>query len=524
VKRTLCGEKNLQSINWTVYGKIKSITKPASAIYYGYDAAGNRVHKKLTGTNATEEIYVRDAQGNSLAVYRLQGDSTFWKEQHLYGSSRLGIYQYQGIIPAAPVVTNGTVTTLSDSLLMGNTNYELSNHLGNVLAVVNDKKIGVSSVTDSSLIDHYVADVLSLQDYYAFGSQMVGRSYQANKYRYGFNGKENDHEVKGEGNQQDYGMRIYDQRIGKFLSVDPLVLSYPWYTPYQFSGNNPILFIDRDGAEPERNPKSAGMPEMVGKTIVFKIKQKVEDAYHDNEAPLWFWPVKAPDVRGIFTQGTAVGYISDTRGDMAYKLNMYVSTKSQYLVNESNAGEYNNYEGAVTYDIMRSFVSGKGPENYVFPKNGIISSKFLKSDVVKTALSKFLNSPNSEYGPRQSEFGMKELGKDIFRSGSMFSSITGLVGSAQINIKPGESGIDISIFNITSLTSGTFGKEALKVLGKIGIDYTNLYPSSYVRNPDDRTPYGNISQTFSLFIPYNKTGDKYKNIKDVISKGKYSKE
>ena len=69
-------------------------------------------------------------------------------------------------------------------------------------------------------------------------------------YRYGFNGKENDNEVKGEGHQQDYGMRIYDGRLGKFLSVDPLSRDYPWYTPFQFSGNNPIRFIDLDGAEP----------------------------------------------------------------------------------------------------------------------------------------------------------------------------------------------------------------------------------------------------------------------------------
>ncbi len=241
--------ENLQSINWTVYGKIKSITKPASAIYYGYDAAGNRVHKKITGTNATEEIYVRDAQGNPLAVYRLQGDSTFWKEQHLYGSSRLGIYQYHGLLPAAPVVTNGTVTTLSDSLLMGNTSYELSNHLGNVLAVITDKKIGVSSIADSSLTDHYVTDILSLQDYYAFGSQMLGRSYQANKYRYGFNGKENDNEVKGDGNQQDYGMRIYDSRLGRFLSIDPLYKEFPELSSYQFASNTPIQAIDLDGEE-----------------------------------------------------------------------------------------------------------------------------------------------------------------------------------------------------------------------------------------------------------------------------------
>ena len=68
---------------------------------------------------------------------------------------------------------------------------------------------------------------------------MPGRSYSAGTaYRYGFNGKENDNEVMGEGNQQDYGMRIYDPRIGKFLSVDPLTKSFPFYTPYQYARNN----------------------------------------------------------------------------------------------------------------------------------------------------------------------------------------------------------------------------------------------------------------------------------------------
>jgi RHS repeat-associated protein len=55
-----------------------------------------------------------------------------------------------------------------------------------------------------------------------------------------FNGKENDNEVKGDGNQQYYGMRIYDLRLGKFLSVDPLTMQYPHYTPYSFAGNKPI--------------------------------------------------------------------------------------------------------------------------------------------------------------------------------------------------------------------------------------------------------------------------------------------
>ncbi len=78
---------------------------------------------------------------------------------------------------------------------------------------------------------------------------MPGRFYNAEKYRFGFNGKENDNEVKGVGNQLDYGFRIYDPRIARFLSVDPLFTSYPWFTPYQFAGNGPIWAIDLDGLE-----------------------------------------------------------------------------------------------------------------------------------------------------------------------------------------------------------------------------------------------------------------------------------
>jgi RHS repeat-associated protein len=80
---------------------------------------------------------------------------------------------------------------------------------------------------------------------------MPGRTYRATtSYRYGFNGKENDNEVKGvEGSQQDYGMRIYDPRLGRFLSVDPLTSKYAELSPYCFVANNPIRYIDADGRE-----------------------------------------------------------------------------------------------------------------------------------------------------------------------------------------------------------------------------------------------------------------------------------
>ena len=68
-------------------------------------------------------------------------------------------------------------------------------------------------------------------------------------YRFGFNGKEQDNEVSGSGNSYDYGFRIYNPRLGKFLSVDPLFRSYPWFTPYQFAANDPVRNIDIDGLE-----------------------------------------------------------------------------------------------------------------------------------------------------------------------------------------------------------------------------------------------------------------------------------
>ncbi len=78
---------------------------------------------------------------------------------------------------------------------------------------------------------------------------MPGRKFNAGDYRFGFNGKEMDNEVSGNGNSYDYGFRIYNPRLGRFLSVDPLTASYPWYTPYHFAGNKPIWAIDLDGLE-----------------------------------------------------------------------------------------------------------------------------------------------------------------------------------------------------------------------------------------------------------------------------------
>ncbi|HCN38040.1 MAG TPA: hypothetical protein DIS94_10065 [Bacteroidetes bacterium] len=76
---------------------------------------------------------------------------------------------------------------------------------------------------------------------------MPGRGNNPDSYRYGFNGMEEDNSLKGPGNSYDFGARMYDSRLGRWMSVDPLDNAYPYSTPYSGIGNNPISFIDSDG-------------------------------------------------------------------------------------------------------------------------------------------------------------------------------------------------------------------------------------------------------------------------------------
>jgi RHS repeat-associated protein len=80
--------------------------------------------------------------------------------------------------------------------------------------------------------------------------QMPGRSYTGEDYRYGFNGMEKDDEIKGGGNSYDFGARMYDPRIGRFIKLDPLMNHQATWSPYQFAIDNPVLFIDEAGEWP----------------------------------------------------------------------------------------------------------------------------------------------------------------------------------------------------------------------------------------------------------------------------------
>ncbi len=68
-------------------------------------------------------------------------------------------------------------------------------------------------------------------------------------YRYGFNGQEQDDEIKGHGNSVNFSARVHDPRLGRFLSIDPIAANFPHNSPYAFSENRVIDMIELEGRE-----------------------------------------------------------------------------------------------------------------------------------------------------------------------------------------------------------------------------------------------------------------------------------
>lgn len=307
----LAGDLQAQhSIIWNRFGKVKTILTPSASrrIEFGYDGRGNRIWKDVVEAGPVEthraEYYVRDASGNQLATYRswsrknagepisLPGDTLHLSEHHIYGSSRLGIQKYDsatianirpnpmapGPLPPPQAVLNqqsawysyvyadrigGGYTEPYGST--GNTDfnptftqrklgrryYELTDHLGNVLATVLDRRTGSGSFAGpgASFYDHWHADIAQASDYYPGGMMMPGRYKEYDWSRMGSQSQQKDDEVYGKGNLYAYKYRMNDARINRFFSPDPLHRQYPHNSDYAFAENDLTRAIELEGLE-----------------------------------------------------------------------------------------------------------------------------------------------------------------------------------------------------------------------------------------------------------------------------------
>jgi RHS repeat-associated protein len=182
-------------------------------------------------------------------------------------------YSLSGSLPSQGVLV-GAIANGYYSRNLGEKNYELKDHLGNIRALIDDIKL---STLTNGVPGNYEAGIIQTSNYYPFGMLQPDRHANAT-YRYGFNGKEKDPEgMGGGGSTYDYGFRIYNPQIAKFLSVDPLTKSYPMLTPYQFASNRPIEGIDLDGLEFFRTTDIIGNTASLN--LVIAVDEDIMNAY-----------------------------------------------------------------------------------------------------------------------------------------------------------------------------------------------------------------------------------------------------
>ena len=116
-------------------------------------------------------------------------------------------------------------------------------------------------------------------------------------YRYGFNGMEKVGEVTNSESHYDFGARIYDSRLGRWLSVDPFAKKFPSWSSYSFVMNCPIVLVDKDGRDIyhfDENGKLLSIVKQDGPHVFFQITS-VTEFYHDESLTLSVGKVEQVD-------------------------------------------------------------------------------------------------------------------------------------------------------------------------------------------------------------------------------------
>ncbi|MCZ2130759.1 MAG: hypothetical protein LC109_10895 [Bacteroidia bacterium] len=465
-------------------------------------------------------------------------------EHHLYGSSRLGVKTHKRVLlrkefSISGFEEDGTYITdvVTDSLVyvasseyfcrvLAQKQYEMTNHLGNVLATVLDRRTGVFDPIEDTLM-YYTADVVNATLYYPFGQAMLSYKNEEYKFAYGLNGQEKEDDIFEGAYSAEYWQ--YDSRLGRRWNKDQV--ERPYFTVYGVLGNNPIINVDVAGDDwfvYSKTKKFLGYTYGTGYTLVWVPSNSVIfDKSKENYAYLAkslsihsirkFLSIKYKSyviadhillpilayhkvLESTFDKRLLNGYAifgtmqesSSISGIHSGDKNQdYTTDMSKIFVANENITVQNFYSV-----VMYSFLTGKGPENFYFGPDHEVSKSLENSKLVTTALNLYNNGSSDDKDANDLRAGkwinipVSEL--EVFgiieRSDEHGTILTPehLVGSAQVQITESEDGKEliIRIWNTTSLGSGTVGA-----------------PRVQRPNSDADQPYTNVSQSFEIRIP-----------------------
>lgn len=220
---------------------LPSLYKDDTTVYEGaeyvYDSNGNIIYDGCHGLNIRynhlnlprkisrgSDIlakYVYLANGSKYSALRDDGAGFIYEGSFIYSKDIDGSLRLEGI----PFDGGRFIVNSNGDILP---RYFITDHLGSVRGVLNEN-----------------CDFEEQNDYYSYGKHVDDPYSQISENRYRYNGKENMEFFDIP--YLDYGARLFDPNIGRWLQPDPMAEEYQSISPFAFCGNNPITNIDFDG-------------------------------------------------------------------------------------------------------------------------------------------------------------------------------------------------------------------------------------------------------------------------------------
>lgn len=260
------------------------------------------------------------------------------------------------------------------------------------------------------------------------------------------------------------------------------------------------LELQLDGKEETKLQTVLGTTHTIELIVEQKAKQLSNVIYGTAKSEAMVKNMSIPENKDIIAKEYQKGEFTVPQKGKDQKSKKYVNEQNEIALIKEGKTALNKDNFVVV--LMRNFISGEGPENYVFANNSEISLEMKQSVVFRDILREWysINKPaliSHQPIPFYEKFGEFGPSRAAEAAADGLLKVEDLVGSANFTIRQLDSkSFKVSVFNVTSLGSGDLGKELKRVTNSKYVREADSFPRDLSNNVPE--PYSNISQTFSF--------------------------
>jgi RHS repeat-associated protein len=340
----------------------------------------------------------------------------------------------------------------------------------------NENETPVEVFFDDFWVEHVKSPVVQMDDYYPFG--LTFNSYSRENsvdQNYLYNSKELQDELNL--GWLDYGARMYDPSIGRWMVIDPLTEISRRWTPYNYAWNNPIRYIDPDGM------------------------YSTEEWKRDNG-------ITDDDLITVYKSGDD----PKKKENVVQKAARTTITAIAEHGNKKSGGEWAKEasdQDVTAYQLFYQWVKGTGPSSRNFDAGSVMGQQMLEApeitDAIDRAIAKAKNNDcsNTDFGRSLSEenpfrYALQDFPKDVSGRNparGFHGSFAGVITITDVIPVEG-GGVQVKMnISFTDRMTAVSGTRASGTAGGYAENPTAIYKTE--------NPYGANGQFRTITVNYN---------------------